>query len=225
MPSVPFCNLNEIYGDNWNKKKVVSSKEQTQVSIEQANNLLRNIKVEENNSNNSNIQNIPNHQNTKDINIKTYANNSADINNIPNIPTFQTAANCNQRNNNFQNQIALSQFNLPVNPLNNMYNMPTNMPNMHNINVPMNLPIYNNTNIWPAQRWFPENPMAYAISDPYNQYYNPMINSQFNQGNKMREDFSQDSDNNKVIMLLQLILFTLIALFVIQIFELLLRIC
>ena len=52
-----------------------------------------------------------------------------------------------------------------------------------------------------------------------------MINSQFNQGNKMREDFSQDSDNNKVIMLLQLILFTLIALFVIQIFELLLRIC
>ena len=44
MPSVPFCNLDEIYGNNWNKKK--SKNTEKSVTGEEANKLLQNVKKE-----------------------------------------------------------------------------------------------------------------------------------------------------------------------------------
>lgn len=87
-------------------------------------------------------------------------------------------------------------------------------------------------NIWPRPRWIPQNPTAYEMHDPYNRYW--MDHSQ-NQNH--REDFGNINHSfgspfnlerfgNEVSRsegLLQLILFVLVCLFIIQLFEMIFR--
>jgi hypothetical protein len=64
-----------------------------------------------------------------------------------------------------------------------------------------------NQNLWPRPRWVPQGPSAYESYDPYNRYWM-----------NIKEEFGNLGDGGGV---LQLILFVLIVLFVIQLFELL----
>ena len=90
-------------------------------------------------------------------------------------------------------------------------------------------------NIWPRPRWIPQSPHAYEPHDPYNRYwmdtYSPQRREEFHGG---RESFGSGKfgslfnierfgNMNNSEGLLQLILFILIALFVIQLFEMIFR--
>lgn len=67
-------------------------------------------------------------------------------------------------------------------------------------------------NIWPRPRWTPQIPTAYDSFDPYNRYWMNTNNVQ------EKEEFS-NINNNSSQGLLQLILFVLVALFIIQFIE------
>lgn len=245
MVSVPFCNLGDAYGDNWNKKSNNSSSNTASNTASNiSSSVLRNIKELEKEEGKV----IPNAQNVSIASKNTSCpncqqNSGTNVQYIPNIPTFQNAAGCMNRNNRFQNQVAQSQFELPVNPL-NVY--PGSFPPATKTLFPpyglehpsAQLPVFNQGNIWPAQRWYPDpnGPMAYGDNSPYNQMYNPVLYRQFNQsdgiqkvGDKYRENFgltmggTVNASEEKAVKLLQLILFVLVALFIIQLFELILR--
>lgn len=73
-------------------------------------------------------------------------------------------------------------------------------------------------NIWPRPRWTPQYPDAYGDYDPFNRYW---MN---NVPQSHREDFGNVFENfgnkkNSTETLLQVILFILIALFIIQLIE------
>ncbi len=78
------------------------------------------------------------------------------------------------------------------------------------------------TNTWPRPHWTPQNPHAYVPYDPFNRYW---MN---NVPQSHREDFGNgghgmfeinNGANMSTEMLLQVILFILIALFIIQLIE------
>jgi hypothetical protein len=99
--------------------------------------------------------------------------------------------------------------------------------------------------IWPRPSWIPQNPTAYETYDPYNRYWMNNYEQQA-PGNNGREDFGREDfgnfgredfgnfgrenfgnanlfSNNRSDGLLQLILFVLVALFIIQLFEMIFR--
>jgi hypothetical protein len=73
-------------------------------------------------------------------------------------------------------------------------------------------------NIWPRPRWIPQYPDAYENYDPYDRYW-------MNNNVSRVEHFGNASiqDPNKVENLLQLILIVLIALFVLQAIDMILK--
>lgn len=75
-------------------------------------------------------------------------------------------------------------------------------------------------NIWPRPRWEPQYPHAYTPYDPFNRYWMNNVPQSHISG---REDFGNggifESPKGNTETLLQLILFILIALFVIQLVE------
>ncbi len=88
-------------------------------------------------------------------------------------------------------------------------------------------------NIWPRPRWVPQNPQAYEAHDPYNRYWMDNWSPQRRE-NYGRENFGMPGslfnierfgnlNLNNSEGLLQLILFILIALFVIQLFEMIFK--
>lgn len=76
--------------------------------------------------------------------------------------------------------------------------------------------------VWPRPRWIPQMPDAYVPYDPYNRYWTnmyPMVN---------REDFGNSNtinfQNDNVTFLLNVIIFILSVLLVIQIIEIFMKI-
>jgi len=72
-------------------------------------------------------------------------------------------------------------------------------------------------NIYPRPRWEPQYPNAYVPYDPYNRYWasNQPSNTREDFGN-LFENFGKKTNSNDI---LQLLLFILIALFIIQLIE------
>lgn len=75
-------------------------------------------------------------------------------------------------------------------------------------------------NIWPRQRWTPQDPYAYAPYDPFNRYWMNNVPQSHREdfGNVGRENFG-NLGTFKTENLLQIILCILIALFLIQLLE------
>ncbi len=77
-------------------------------------------------------------------------------------------------------------------------------------------------NIWPRPRWEPQYPNAYAPYDPFNRYWmNNVPQSHREDFGNVFENFGKGNRNGNMSTetLLQVILFILIALFIIQLIE------
>lgn len=75
-------------------------------------------------------------------------------------------------------------------------------------------------NIWPRPRWIPQYPDAYENYDPYDRYW---MNNNVSRVEHFGNTSIQGQDPNKVENLLQLILIVLIALFVLQAIDMILK--
>lgn len=172
MPSIGFCNLNDLYPD-WNPKKVTN-----------------------NGTSLSEAASPPVTPPATPAKPATPATPSVQ-NLLPDVPTFNVSNDCMIRNNNFQNQIAKNQFNRMSNPLDpyNQYDNPASpyynpytnnfnpygsFPNPYQ-NPYLNMydnyykpnvrqPIFNSNNVWNSQRWLsnPNGPDPYYDSDIFN---------------------------------------------------------
>jgi hypothetical protein len=78
-------------------------------------------------------------------------------------------------------------------------------------------------NIWPRPRWTPQYPQAYVPFDPYNRYWMNNVPQNHTNGREdfgnIFENFGTKSSKLDTETLLQVILFILVALFVIQLVE------
>jgi len=75
-------------------------------------------------------------------------------------------------------------------------------------------------NIWPRPRWTPQNPHSYVPYDPFNRYWMNNVPPSHREDFGMFENFGIPGKNGvSTELLLQIILFILIALFVIQLVE------
>lgn len=251
MASVPFCNLGDAYGEDWNKKDKEIPKK-------------KNIKSETQDQEQTQQQ------------IPQQLNNLSLDGSLPNIPTFSNAEGCMHRNNMFQNTIAQNTFQLPTNPLNPMGQIGPYQnylgQNPYMMNVVPNLPISNQMNTWPPQRWAinPNGPIGYENHDPYSfgsrsyfnipsnndpyqmfqrgfaegqkrsqmsqkpnqdfQFVNGQIRENFGSSNRtgiqkitdsVLEYFGSGVNQDQGYQLLQMVLFILVVLFVIQLVEIL----
>ena len=99
MPSVACSLGSSDFSDEslttWEKKMLMQQKQQQQQQMKDKN-LLKNV-------NNVNQEQEQVQENR--------------LQNLPNLPTFNMATSCSDRNNQFQDQIARNQFQLPINPL------------------------------------------------------------------------------------------------------------
>lgn len=248
MPSVGFCNLGDAYGDWGSKKSNVTNHEKN---------------TDSHNGNPESEKKVSQQMIQK--NVVSTNNDCPNCNkDLPNLPTFQNAEGCMVRNNRFQDGIAGNQFQIPSNPLN--YGGPVNMnqindmnllsqsmmaPHMNFNNLPNNfngsherypLPISNQQNTWPPQRWVvdPNGPTGYENYDPYNRPFTPRVSTQGPPGfygqvpsGQIRENFGNQGLSDQVLeyfgartggpdkgsQLLQLVLFALVVLFFIQLVE------
>lgn len=267
MPSVGFCNLGEAYGDNW--KKQSKPKDQVAAAPADSGKMIKhkqgdNTAVQQKPMETP-INNLGNQPGIPGQTFRQSMNSCPNCTgNLPKLPTFQNAEGCMLRNNQFQNQVSAGSFQLPMNPLNpnpnvNFLNTGTPMvtqqpylsqtmmsPHMMDFNqMPQMLPIPNQMNTWPPQRWVvdPNGPAGYESYDPFsyggsrivNPYnmtpknydgvsnINGNIRENFNGGprtfsRKFFEFFGANT-NDQGVLLLQIVLFILVIMFIVQLVE------
>jgi hypothetical protein len=263
MPSVPFCNLDDAYGSGWKPKQYENTmKKKLQNNIETDNfpndprkNIIKGSSEDDQNSNPNLLKNqideIPNKQFVKNFEqaqqeAQVYENKMQ----LPNLNTFNNAATCMMRNNQFQNAAAQDILNVSQNPLNTyggpVYQMPRQQfggiaPQYPYNQYPYNqypynqvmmypnntLPIYQDPNMWPQQIWnVQNNPNPYEMVDPYNRPFNFYNQEVLDNSKYVVEHFGngpvQTQKQGPNDRLLQLILIVLMLSFVLQIVELIL---
>jgi hypothetical protein len=196
MPSVGFCNLGDAYGD-WGKKSktqndnindentgIPGNEKKVSQQLLQENAIAKN-----NNSPNSmdeSLPNLPTFQNAEGCMVRNnrfqdgVSNNQFQMQRNP--LNYNGPVNMNQLN---QGSSYLSQTMMAPHMNNvNFNNLPNNFNNLQNygnqglFNVTHQLPISNQQNTWPPQRWVvdPAGPSGYENYDPYARpYFTPGV--------------------------------------------------
>lgn len=164
MTSVPFCNLNDIYGPNGLNINQETENNKMKRSFDNLNyfpediNKFRDSEKMKNEIKNELLKEFP----------------FPALNNIKDLPTFKNAVSCNQRNNQFQNNNAKEVLRVEPNPLNNssvieQEKWPYYNPEMTGY-PPSVVPV--RQNMWPQQLWYGNGPaMPYDAFNPYNMRY------------------------------------------------------
>lgn len=260
MPSVSFCNLGDAYGDWGSEKKSDEPKNLNETNTENsteivARNSNHNCPTCGHHDGLGNLPNLPTFQNAEGCMVRnnrfqnTIAQNTFQLQNNPLNPMGETGSSAIQQQYLSQTMMA-PHMNRGV----NFNSLPPTVgsygANNNPYGVPPNLPIPNQMNIWPPQRWVvnPNGPVGYESYDPFAYgshnmpYHNPgqmdrgyqMTNGQIREnfegfagsnfrGSNMTDtilEYFGNGNPDKGSQLLSLVLFILFVLFFIQLIEL-----